>query len=372
MRIAELDTGEAVHRYKKSIVVPFTGRRRVLSTAAHNGGYREDLTAVFNHDCTVGAGMACTLKAPTYKEHMALTAEELGLDSRTAAGISTAAQMENVSIRTERWKELSATAIVTGGIEINGGRVGDPASWYGQEEIPDLEKPGTINIMVFFNTDLSEEALVRALVTCTEAKAAAIQELLAPSRYSMGLATGSGTDGTILAANLESAICLTDTGKHSKPGELMGKAVKEAVKEAFRLQSGLDPSAQHQAVKRMERFGITNDLLWEYYSGGKSRAGFEECLEELLGRDMLVTYTSLYAHLLDQMMWGLLSGDEAEAAGETLRNLMGMGQEGDGREYGFSVKEHPDPPAGCKGDLQRIFRMVDAFGAGLECLLLGM
>ena len=99
MKIAELETGEAVHRYKKSIVVSFTGKRRVLSTAPHNGGYRENLTAVFNHDCTVGAGMACTLKAPTYAEHMELIAKEIGLDSDTAAGISTAAQMENGTCR---------------------------------------------------------------------------------------------------------------------------------------------------------------------------------------------------------------------------------------------------------------------------------
>lgn len=369
MRIAELDTGEAVHRYKKAIVVPFTGKRRVLSTAACNGGYREDLTAVFNHDCTAGAGMACTLKAPTYAEHMAVTAGELGLDSRTAAGLSTAAQMENVSIQTRRWKELAVTAIVTGGIDINAGRVGDTAEWHEQEKISAQEKPGTVNILVFFNTDLSEGALVRALVTCTEAKTAAIQELLAPSRSSMGLATGSGTDGTILAADRESAVCITDTGKHSKLGELTGRAVKAAVKEALCLQTGLSPSYQHQAVRRMERFGITSDALWEHYTGEKSRAGFEECLEELLDREMLVTYSSLYAHLLDQLMWGMISRTEAQAAGKSLRELMGM-EETAGETCGFSIKAHPRLPAGCSGaDAGCIFGMVEKYGAGLASLL---
>lgn len=57
---------------------------------------------------------------------------------------------------------------------------------------------GTINILLHIDADLAPGALVNALVTCTEAKTAAIQELLAPSRYSHGLATGSGTDGTIV------------------------------------------------------------------------------------------------------------------------------------------------------------------------------
>ncbi len=366
MRIAVLETGETVHRYKKSLVVSFAGKRRVLSTAPHNGGYREDLTAAFNNDGTVGAGMACTLKAPTYAEHMAVLAEEIGLDPGTAVGISTAAQMENVSVKTEKWENLAVTAVVTGGIEVNGGRVGDTASWneVAGQALP--AKPGTINMMIFFNSDLAEGTLARALVTCTEAKTAAIQELLAPSRYSMGLATGSGTDGTILVANMESGICLTDAGKHSKLGELIGKAVKAAVKEALNLQSGLCPKRQHQIVKRMDRFGITNDLLWENYSGGKCRAEFEECLEELLCRDMLVTYTSLYAHLLDQLMWGMLSVSEVREGAASLRTLMGM-EDG---EPDFHMGETPELPAGCAAERSCVLELVRAYGSGLMKLIM--
>ena len=65
MLIGKLVTGEEIHRYQKAIVVNFTGNRKVLSTSPANGGIRGDLTAVFNQDCTVGAGMAAVLKAPT-------------------------------------------------------------------------------------------------------------------------------------------------------------------------------------------------------------------------------------------------------------------------------------------------------------------
>ena len=46
MMIETLATGDKLHRYNRCLVAKFNGRRNVLSTAMHNGGYREDLTAV--------------------------------------------------------------------------------------------------------------------------------------------------------------------------------------------------------------------------------------------------------------------------------------------------------------------------------------
>ena len=52
--------------------------------------------------------------------------------------------------------------------------------------------------MLLLDCDMPEGVMARALVTCTEAKTAAIQELLEGSKYSNGIATGSGTDQTII------------------------------------------------------------------------------------------------------------------------------------------------------------------------------
>lgn len=363
MLLAELRTGDEVHRYKKAIVIGFTGRRRVLSTAPHNGGYRENLTAVFNQDGTVGAGIACTLRAPSYAEHMALVAKEIGLDPETSCGISTAAQMENVSVKSETYREVTVTAIVTGGIETNGGRVGDPAEWHeiGGSSVHTM-KLGTINIMLHFNVDLSEGAIARALVTCTEAKTAAIQELIAPSRYSTGLATGSGTDGTILIANRDSEICLTNAGKHAKLGELIGKAVIPAVKEALFLQSGLCPKLQHHIIRRMDRFGITEDLLWEgcqrdsHSQGPFDRARFSEKLDQLATQGKMVTITSLYAHLLDQMNWKMITAGEAYESGVELLHLM---------EMPVPEGEAPD------GEEECIAFMIKLYREGIQSILTG-
>ena len=328
MVLYELPTKDVVHRYKKSIVIPFTGSRRVMSTSPLNGGYQEELTAVFNNDCNPGAGIACKMKAPTYEEHMAMIAEDIGLNPNEVAGLSTAASMENVSIHQASYKEVTVTAIVTGGIEVNGGRVGDPATWHEETGKAVPSKEGTINIILVVNTDLSKGALTRALVTCTEAKTAALQELVAGSHYSMGLATGSGTDGTIIVCDSSSATCLTNAGKHSKLGELIGRAVMPAVKEALFKQTGLSPIYQHNVLRRLERFHITENSLWKHYitvtatESQKSRALFEDSLYQFSSNSEQVINASLYAHILDQLQWGLLDCHEATYATGRILSLM--------------------------------------------------
>ncbi|WP_077368249.1 adenosylcobinamide amidohydrolase [Anaerosalibacter sp. Marseille-P3206] len=325
MMLYRLSTGDEVHRYKKSIVVTFEGKRKVISTSPFNGGYREDLNSVFNHDINPGAGMECKLKAPTYEEHMYLVAEELGLNPKKTAGISTAASMDNVSIKTERYRDITVTAIVTGGIEVNAGRVGDPTTLYENQGKFETIKAGTINIILVIDADLTPGAITRAVVTCTEAKTAAIQELLEGSKYSRGIATGSGTDGTIIVSNSKSKVKLTEAGKHTKLGELIGLAVKAAVKEALFFQTGLSPKLQHSVLRRTKRFRVNEDIIWDKYIDIVTeyeeilmKPQFIHNLHTIDTIDELVTLTSLYVHLLDQLDWELLSTREVTKEGEII------------------------------------------------------
>lgn len=327
LMIYTLSNGDRVHRYSKSIVIPFGGARKVLSTAPLNGGYWENLTAVFNNDGNPGAGMACVLRAPTYEAHMRLIASELGLDPDKTAGIGTAASMENVSIKSESFENLTVTAIVTGGVEVNGGRAGDPASFHERGGKTEMLNHGTINIILAIDADLPEGTMARALVTCTEAKTAALQELMAGSNYSSGVATGSGTDGTILICNPMSGIALTNAGKHSKLGELIGRSVKAAVKEALFKQSGLCPGYQHSILRRTKRYGINEEKLWLRYleeetGEAVSKADFIHRLHMLEKTKGLVTLTSLFVHVLDQLEWRLLDPEEAAMAGHMLLEIM--------------------------------------------------
>lgn len=310
-----------------SISISFTKLQKVLSTSLLNGGYREDLTAVFNHNCGSDDGSPCKLRADTYFEHMRIVAECAGLNPERVTGMGTAASMENVAIVTKKYQELIVTAIVTGGVECNGGRVGDPADYYVPIEKTAIHKPGTINIILVIDADMPPGTLTRALVTCTEAKTAALQELMAGSLYSTGLATGSGTDQSIIVANPESPIYLEDAGKHSKLGELIGLAVKEAVKEALLKQTGLCPEKQHSVLRRMKRFGVSAETLWQDYltDGGEEskKEAFWQALMEWETESEAVTYTSLYVHLLDQLAWKLLSPAEVCETGNHIMAILG-------------------------------------------------
>lgn len=335
MKIVTLAGGDEVHRFDRSILLSFSGKRKVLSTAPYNGGYRTDLTGVLNHDGNYGRGCQVDMKADTYSEHMRITLHEIGLPEETTAGLETAAQMENASIITEVFRDLSVTAITTAGIEASGGRVGDPAVWYEEPLTDDSNsfslKPGTINTILHINTDLSEGAMARALVTATEAKSAALQELLAPSVNSCGIATGSGTDGTILIANAESELILTDAGKFSKLGELIGRVVKESVKEALFLQNGMGFKSQHSIIKRLSRFGISEaglyqSLVTEYGDNIIPRHIFSDRLYKLESSGNMVGLVSCIAHLLDQYLWGLLSEEETAETINAILSLAGYGE----------------------------------------------
>ena len=323
MELARLTTGDIAYRYDKSIVLVFSGPRKVLSTSLYNGGYHEDFEAVFNRDMTQGSGMPCESFAPTYVESMKIVAERLGLAPELTSGMGTAAHMENASIVSRSYKELTVTAIVTGGVETNGGRVGDPASYYKTAE----KKCGTINIMLVIDADLPPGILARALVTCTEAKTAALQELMAPSRYSTGLATGSGTDQTIVVANSESPLFFEGAGKHSKLGELIGLAVMAAVKEALKRQSGLTPAQQHDLLRRLRRFGVTEETLWQRYKeevgdDALIKAQFIAALEKMIAVPALFPLGVLFIHLYDEHLWGLLEkGETWEAAEKLLKEM---------------------------------------------------
>ena len=323
MELARLTTGDVAYRYDKSIVLVFSGPRKVLSTSLYNGGYHEDFEAVFNRDMTQGSGMPCESFAPTYVESMKIVAERLGLAPELTSGMGTAAHMENASIVSRSYKELTVTAIVTGGVETNGGRVGDPASYYKTAE----KKCGTINIMLVIDADLPPGILARALVTCTEAKTAALQELMAPSRYSAGLATGSGTDQTIVVANSESPLFFEGAGKHSKLGELIGLAVMAAVKEALKKQSGLTPAQQHDLLRRLRRFGVTEETLWQRYKeevgdDALIKAQFIAALEKMIAVPALFPLGVLFIHLYDEHLWGLLEkGETWEAAEKLLKEM---------------------------------------------------
>ncbi|MDG6243129.1 MAG: adenosylcobinamide amidohydrolase [Methanolobus sp.] len=306
--IFETTGKEQVYRYSDSIVLLLPKGRKTLTTSWLNGGYREDMRAVFNHRVPKGKHLPSGLDGGNIPAYLAIVAKRLGIEPDTSSGLLTAANMNNVSIVTRSFRGVEVTAIMTAGVEVNGGRAGDPASYYQEEGFHQFIQ-GTINTILLIGADLPEYTMARAIITATEAKTAALQQLMAPSRYSQGIATGSGTDMIAVVADGTSSLLLTDAGQHSKLGELIGNVVIECTLNALELQSDLTPLSQRDMLVRLERFGICEADYWKAASsmeGDNRKAAFFKSLRELSKNPVLVAATCSILHIVDEVHWGLI------------------------------------------------------------------
>ncbi len=308
--------GDAVYFAQEAMIVCFGGRRGVVSSSNLNGGYRTDLRYAFNHsvgrDPNILQKRCPGLKGANIIEHYAAIATELGLDPAYTTGMGTAALIENHARAERSYHGVTVQAVATAGIDVNGGRAGDKASYDEFERRSLLLPPGTINIFLFINARLDAGALTRAMITATEAKTAALQELMAPSRYSEDLATGSGTDSLIAVCNEESETILYGAGKHVLLGEMIGQSVKEAVTRALELQSGMNAQRQSSFLQQGLRYGLGAEALLacyraEYPEARQSEEARREALEGLAADGHLSAQIASLLHLVDQWRWGLIS-----------------------------------------------------------------
>jgi adenosylcobinamide amidohydrolase len=316
--------GIEIHRKEKIIYVKFLSPHRVISTSRLNGGLSDELEYLFNHQSCEPAGHSHSeglhkLVMDEPEEYRRLICEKHNLPPEKCAFLGTAANMNNASISHEKYRELEVIAVCTGGVETNAGRVGDTAAYYEKEgkfeyvgeKVQSKEPDGTINTMVFINQELIAGAMVRAVMTATEAKTAVLQELIIPSRYSDGYATGTGTDQIGIASRIGDSVPLTGAGKHTKLGELIGKTVHDAIKESLVLQNRLMPQERCSVLRHVERFGTNKEAM----RNGIGKY-LEEADRELLERNFLcidqdpltVAAVSALIRLRDEFAWGILPG----------------------------------------------------------------
>ncbi|MGV8057528.1 MAG: adenosylcobinamide amidohydrolase [Smithellaceae bacterium] len=231
--------GEKSGLWEKSLVVHFSDMRRVLSSS---DGF-VDATAVVNHsahpelwgkvhrEMKTGKESGSNVYSQKIKETIA---KSLGTKSANIAEVGTAADMENLAVVTKEYKPFIVTALVTAGARTNALRTGVDEGIHIEGEEPE----GTVNIFILTNAKLTDGAMARAMITITEAKTAAFEDLSVPSSYTKNVqATGTGTDSIIVVSGTAGPV-VTYTGGHSKIGELIGKAVHEAVIEALGKQNG--------------------------------------------------------------------------------------------------------------------------------------
>lgn len=316
----ETSSEERVFRQDTSIIVHLPEGRSTLSSSWLNGGYRENIRYIFNHQVQHSSDSheSSSLKGGSIPAFVTSISEELRLDPVFSTGLLTAANMDHVSIVNRCHRDIEVTAIVTGGVEVNGGRAGDPASYH-QENGRYIF--GTINTILLIGANLPSHTMVKAAITATEAKTVALQQLMAPSRYSEGIATGSGTDMIAIVADRSSPYLLTDAGKHSKLGEMIGKCVIEATQEALAKQSELTPQSQCDMLVRLERFGVNEQQYWKKASeleGENRKARFISSLRTMSKNPFLVGATTAVLHISDEISWGMIPEKAGKRAAFTI------------------------------------------------------
>ncbi len=210
----------------KSLIVDFTSPRTIVSTLE---GQRSGIQTVGNHysspPCWALMGMSGL--DPLYR----LIYPVIGKEASTTAFLFTGANMDHLAVKKEKFKEMVVYGLVTAGVRGNAVRMGtDVGAYY---------EPGTINMIFLTNMRLTPRALTRAIISATEGKTAALQDLDIRSSYLSltAAATGTGTDNIIVVQG--DGPVVENAGGHSKLGELIARCAYAGVREAIARQNGI-------------------------------------------------------------------------------------------------------------------------------------
>lgn len=293
---------DEIYYLNDTIFVKFNVKRNGISTSKLNGGFSPNFKSVFNHH--LSQENIDYLEDHDVCDYLIQHCDGLNVDSSFSTGLITLAEMKNVGIVTESFKDLEVVALTTAGVRTNAVRAGDPAAFYEENG-----KFGTINTIILINGRLDYETLLEAFMTATEAKTVALNDLKIPSQYSNGYATGTGTDGLCIFSNLESENVLTNAGKHSKLGELIGKSVIGSVKKAVRKQVWISEKSQSNVLVRLNRYSLD---INEFYDGlDCDKFEFIKLLQKEMDKQDNVALTSSVLNLIDEVECGLIGKDDA-------------------------------------------------------------
>ncbi len=179
------------------------------------------------HDTFVNRHVDKNYDCSDHRKEMVDYLKTNGFEPAETVGMMTAVMLEDVSFKLYKEENFTVLIVVTAG-------VGNAIDATRSEQHVLQMIPGTINTWVFVNGNMTEEAFIQSIMTATEAKAKAMQELEVKDAITGTIATGTSTDSILIAATqcgerLEYAGTITPLGK------LIGKGVSECTKEAIQM-----------------------------------------------------------------------------------------------------------------------------------------
>ncbi|MFZ2446915.1 MAG: adenosylcobinamide amidohydrolase [Syntrophobacteraceae bacterium] len=283
----------------KTLLVEFREPMRVTSTLE---GERKGITSVGNHYFPPPCwSIGHKLGFEKWRDH---TLQAIGKSRASGCFLFTGADMKNLSPQKAQFRDMTVYALVTAGVEGNAMRMSvDEGLFY---------EPGTINIVLLTNMRLTPRAMARAIITATEAKTAAMQDLDIRSSVSpaKSQATGTGTDEVLVVEGRGKRI--EGAGGHCKLGELIAAAVYDGVKEAVYRQNGI--AARRSVFKRLEERRIdVHKMIGEcaFPGDGPASGRYLARLEEVLPQPRNTSFLESAFALSDAYERGLVTNLES-------------------------------------------------------------
>jgi ABC-type Fe3+-hydroxamate transport system substrate-binding protein/adenosylcobinamide amidohydrolase len=280
----------------KTLIIDFKIPMNVVSTLE---GWRTGIVSVGNHYMPPqnwGFEHKVGLKGVRERVYTVINRAE-----DNSSFLFTGADMDNLSIKRESFRDIVVYALVTAGVRSNAVRMSaDEGKFY---------EPGIINIILMTNTKLSPRAMTRAIISATEAKTAALEDLDIRSSQSPRLyqATGTGTDNIIVVEG--DGVPIDNTSGHSKTGELIARAVYAGVKEAIYLQNGI--RAGRSIFQRLkERKIALFDLIDRDRFKNINRQRLINVLEEILMQSRYASFIETAFVISDAYEKGLITNLE--------------------------------------------------------------
>jgi adenosylcobinamide amidohydrolase len=219
----------------------------------------------------------------------------------------TAAKMQNLAVYSEMCGKTVLTVFATAGSTV-AVTAGEPAASFKGNKI---ERVGTINIILIVDGNLTEGCMVEAIKTLTEAKTVALRELDIRSQFSGDLATGTLTDSVVVACT-KKGDPIQYAGTFTLLGELIGKCVRKAVKEAMCKQEKLAPN--RTLMERLAERGISSELIMSLADEAKVKFESSEKLQRqvdlILSDQKIVPLLIAALRLDDDLEKGLIPKDQ--------------------------------------------------------------
>ena len=108
---------------------------------------------------------------------------------------------------------------------------------------------------------------------------------------------------------MESSNVLTNAGKHSKLGELIGQCVIESVKKAIKKQVWISPKSQSNALVRLNRYAL--DINEFYGDLDYDKEEFIRLLQKEMKKQDNVAIASSVLNLIDEVECGMIKKEDA-------------------------------------------------------------